>query len=454
MKVQRKILVLLAIIFLTGFFIRVYPAAVNGLPLGHDAYYHARVAELMKTQGFISTEPWPEGGRPHLYPPAYHATLAFLSMVSGIPVLSLIRFVLPVVSSLLILSAFWLCRQFRGERAAILAAFIVAVSPFFLSAYDSPELFALFLTSIATFFFLKGKYWHTGLLLGLSILFSTITVFLAMPLALLLVFERKFRKIAPLAAPAVFLAALWYLPRAAGFSCFESFIGPFFAAKDVGYWAQYFVPAVLGCVLISFALIDRVKDRFSKLWVIWTSFFSILYATYFITPALYPWKMPVFISFGFAFLLADILSTTKSRLKDFFALFFIFLFICMSVTAFKANVFRPPLDENEYALIGWSAPLGGAILANPDFCANRLMLANKSCLLDINFECVPNKKAWFDYQNFFYSEPSADFFKKYSIDYIFTASKDKKRAMLEEHADKIYASWTDSLDSAIYGVVK
>lgn len=452
---DKIVFLVLSLIFLAGLFIRVYPAAVSDMPLGHDTSYHARVAELVKEKGIIAEEPWLEGGRPYVYPPGYHILLAAVSILSGLPTLSVIRFILPLFSALLILSVFLITREFRGDKTALLSAFLIAASPFLLSAYDSPEIIALFLASLSAFFFLKEKYLHTGLLLGISVLFSAFTVFLAFPLALLLVWERKFGKIAELSAIPVLFAAAWYIPKASAFSCFDGFIGPFFTAKDaIGFWTQYFIPVILGCVLISFALSERIKDRFSRLWAIWILFFTAIYLTYFISPAFYPWRMPPFIAFGFAFLLADALMATRNRFKDYFALFFIFLFVCSSFAVFRTNVMRVALDENEYAQIEWGGSLNGTILANPLFCANFQTLTGKKCLLDLNYECVPDKQKWFDFQNFFYSEPSASFFKNYAIDYIFMASKDQKRAMLEENADKVYSSWTDSFDSAVYKVVK
>lgn len=452
---DKKVFLVLFVIFLAGFFIRVYPAAVNDRPLGHDTSYHARVAELVKEKGTITEEPWLEGGRPYIYPPGYHILLASLSVLSGLPVLTVIRFVLPLFSALLILSVFFIVRKFRNSKTALLSAFLIAASPFLLSAYDSPEIIALFLVSLSLFFFLREKYLHTGIFLGISVLFSAFTVFLAFPLALLLAWERKFGKIAELSVLPVLLAAAWYIPRASAVSCFEGFIGPFFTAKDViGFWTQYFIPVVLGCVLISFALLNKLKDRFSKFWAIWVVFFTALYLTYFISPSLYPWRMPPFIAFGFAFLLPDALLTAANKFKSYFEVFFISLFVFSTFAVFSTNVMRTSLDDNEYSLINWSKSLNGTTLANPVLCANFQTLTGKKCLLDLNFECIPNKQSWFEYQNFFYSEPSASFFKKYDIDYIFMASNNQKRAMLEENADKIYSSWTDSFDSAIYKVVK
>lgn len=464
---MKKIYLLLALVLAAGGMLRLYHALAFEMPLGSDSYYHARVAKLVLDIGAIpSEEPWPEGGRPHIYPPLYHLLLSLASMLSGISVLGIARFALPIFSLLTVLPVYYLVSKFRDGSTALLAAFFTALSPALIfTSYDSPQVISIFLAAFAAYAFLKERYYLAGLFLGFAYLLNSFSALaISAPLAIMLVSERKYKKLFDLfMAPAIFALA-WYLPRLGSFSCLDNGIGPHFIGAGLSSWLAQETLVIVAALAIAYALFDRVTDRFRKFWGIWVLFFTIVFLTHFITPSLYPWRQDVFIAFGFGVLLADVL-LNSSRRKVFFTVFFVLLFAVGSKMVFDSQYMRPALQDGEYSLVSWvdkNVPGNASTLAYHDMCAGVLALTNKSCLLDISFECIQNRSAWFDYAEFFWYRNQTQmegFFAKYRPDYVLYGMANPNRPLLEGLGpDKVYVSWQCAerctRDAAAYRVAK
>lgn len=459
MKIKPLYMVLL-VIFLAAFFMRIYPAYIHDNPIKYDSYYHIRVAELVKEKGTIPLEePWPRGGREHYYPPLYHLTLAFLSAILSISIFDITRFLLPIISSLIVLSSFWLSYKFRNMTTALFVAFFMAFSPFILNAsYESPEIIGLFLACFAVFFLLKEKYLFSGILIGIGLLFNTIFgIFVSIAFLIFLLYERKFKEATITLSIPFVLGLLWHFPHLSKIAILHPSEVLTFISTEISPWAWHFTPAILGIAVIPFILIKWAPkrkykmDRYQKFWIIWVCFFLIVFLSHFITPSFYPWRMPLYLSFGFSFLLADVLFKIKYKpaiTNTILTCFFIIVFVSSTFFLISSNNLRPPLDDNEYLMMDWiKTNLGenSVVLSDSVFCSNILTFADVSCLTDINFESIPDKDAWVEYESFFLGLNDSEielFLEKYNdISHIIFASKYSERENLEQFSDKIYASW-------------
>ncbi|GEM_PF-1810815 len=455
--------IILAIVLIAGLFVRIYPTLSFATPLKYDTYYHARVASLMETQGpLITQEPWPEGGRPHFYPPLYHLLLILGSFLTFNTVLNASRFILPFFAALIPLTGFWFVRELKGDYAALIAAFLLAFNSFFLDAsYDSPELFGLLLLPFIAYFLLKEKYLQAGLALAISFMFSIFFgVYASAAFLIFLIYEGKFKKVHhKLFGPSAIFLVLWYLPRLGDLGHLDVAIGSTFISKSLGAWALTYTPVIIAALLILFILMKylpkiRYKaDRYDTLWTIWTIFFTGMFLTFLVTPVAYPWRMPLYISMGFTFLIANMLANVKYKSKNVLKVAAVLILVVF--TAVPAAIFigsgnlRPALDQNEYQMMQWmnaTIDNNSLILSDSVFCSNIITLTGKKCALDINFESIPDKNRWIDYTNFFESPQDAVsaglFLEKYSkLNYVVYANKYGNRNAMDVVADRIYSSW-------------
>jgi len=457
MKIN-KVLALLIIIFAVGTLLRLYPAALSDKPLRFDTYYHVRVAEIMKETGAIPvSDPWPFGGRPHIYPPLYHISLAAASIASGASVLDVSRFFLPIISSITILGVFWFVRNFRNERTALIASFLFAFNPFLISSsYESPQVIGLLLSLFAVYFLMRKRYLYCGLLLGVIYLFNVfIALIIAAPVILLLLFERRLKQAAITAAPLALFIALWYLPRLDALYCLNNWIGPLFIAKGAGMWVMFSTPAFVALALISVTLLDSIGDRYRRFWLLGTTVFMLIFLTHFFTPVLHPWRLDSILMFSFIFVFADAVADMKRKKQFFFCVYVLASLFTLSVM-YHSWLFDRPLTQNEYALIDYTATLPPNIvpLATHDLCANIMTLTNRSCLLDINFECIPNPDLWYDYETVLWSGNSEEIrilLEKHSVRALALSGGDAvQRLVTPLDVDKRFAAWLPNTPDASY----
>src|SRR3989338_11011724 len=354
---KQLFIIAVLLIFISGSAIRVAPTIVYDKPLKYDSYYHVRVAELLKETGNIpEVFPYPKTGRPHLYPPLYHVLLGFISFAIGLSVIDSVRLLLPFMASIIPIGVLWFAtKRYNYSTTALLAMFFVSFSPFFLtSSFDSPELISIFISIFAINYFLQEKYMQASMLYGVSFLFSALSsIYTAIPLVILLLSEKNFKKIAILLSiPAVTMAA-WYLPRFELLYAFDNSFGTIFVEKTIDFWTKFYTPFIVGSVISAFALFNLQMDRTRKLWIIWTLFFITVFLTHFVTPAFHPWRMPIYLNLGFAFLLSDTLTHNRHRLKSLFAIFFVLSFFLISMNVYESRILKPPLPNNEYDMISW-----------------------------------------------------------------------------------------------------
>jgi len=458
---QTRLILILMLIFIAGSFIRLYPAAVSDKPLRFDTYYHVRVAELIKETGFIPNfDPWPAGGRPHTYPPLYHISLALTSVAFNVPVIEVSRFFLPVLASLTIPVAFWFARKFRNEKTALIAAFLLAISPYLISSsYESPQVIGLLLALPLAYFMMNSKYLYSGMLVSVIFLFNTfIALFLSAVILIFLLSEKRFKAMAKTFWVPAIVLALFFLPRLDAFSCSNFWIGPFFISKSADAWVKFVTPAFLAMVLIPIALIKGKTDRYRRFWYAWVGLSIVLFLSHYLTPIFHPWRQDSILMFGLVFFFAEAVSG-----KDKKSLFFLAVFALVSLFALNSMyhswLFDRPLTSNEYSLINYVSTLPQNVvpLANHDVCSNLMTLTNRSCLLDTNFECIPDAKKWYDYENFFWvrdSEQMRAILSAYSVNTVAFAGGDwAQSVIIPLDVNKQYSAWLPNTpDATLYEI--
>ncbi|MFH1225571.1 MAG: STT3 domain-containing protein [Candidatus Diapherotrites archaeon] len=154
MRYWKHLLLILALALL----LRLAPVALHGMPQSHDAPFHIRMAGIVADSGQVPRIDASLGSRPNNYPPLYHVLVAELSLLTGISVQGVVMLLLPVLSSLVVLSVFVFVRRAAGEKNALIAALLAAVAtPLIVGAYDSPENAVFFFLPLVLLLMHMGK---------------------------------------------------------------------------------------------------------------------------------------------------------------------------------------------------------------------------------------------------------------------------------------------------------
>jgi len=445
---------ILLVIFLTGSFLRISPVTQFDNPLKYDSYYHIRVVELIKDTGTVPMyEPWPYEGRPHIYPPLYHLIIFSISAITSISIVDVIRFFLPIISSLTILVTFWLVQSFSTKNAALFASLFMALNPYLITgSYDSPQVIGLMLSLLAVYFLLNKKYLYCSLVLAPIFLVNTFSaLMISLPIFIYLLVTKQAKAIPTVFIFSIALFLIWYLPRLNLLYCSDNSLGTFFIGKAIGGAEGQHAMITLIPLLASFALINKVKGQLFKFYLIWVLIFAALIFSFIFTYAFQPWRQSIYLSFGFSIFLALILDNLGRLKKLIFLLLFtsLFLFSIFFFINYLGLELSPPLSTQEYMLIDWAGrnlPDSSIPLAHHDVCAGLMTLTNKTCVLDISFECIQNKTAFYNYENFFWLENPVEiqnFLRAQPITHIlYRPSQFNEKALEQTEVNKIYSSWS------------
>lgn len=178
---------ILVIIILLGIFVRLTPIfSMQGTlsklgqyyPTSDDGFFHQHIINEILEYGHIpDPNPLSWLGHPATYPPLYHYTVAYISILTHQPSW-FVFFIFPVFIGLIsIISVYLLCRKLYGPIGGIVAAGTVAFSQ--LIALDTnvgtglPSALAIPLFILSSYFILKGGLHYSilaGLVYGLSCL--------------------------------------------------------------------------------------------------------------------------------------------------------------------------------------------------------------------------------------------------------------------------------------------
>ncbi|MBI4214461.1 hypothetical protein HY546_00545 [archaeon] len=441
---------MLLIVVASAAIVRFSPVIAYDKPLKFDSYFHARIVPLYDPLP-PTTIPWPEGGRPNFYPPVYHYMLAAASLMFE-NVLEATRFLLPFFAVLTVPLVFLMVRRFKGDTAALMAAYLIAIAPHSLAtSYDSPQVIGLFLAIPAFYFFSRGALLKTSAVLAFIFLLDPFPAIMFSLTAVLVLFwtRKDAASAAKNAARLISLPALsmlaWFGTRTNAFSCMENSVGTYFLGLLAPRWLDPQAPLLFVLLLIVVYFAFRARhhlDLYDKFWLAWSLIGAALFFSYPITVYFHPWRHDTLMLFGL-YLLAPAL-LMKARLKPLFLFTYSALPVLASLMIILSASFTPPLPPNDYTAMDWLAKRPAPLLAHPDFCAGYQTLTGQACKLDIYLECIPDREKWFALENVYYADsrqPVIDALNRYGITHL--VYPDSLPPYIEGAGfDKLYSSWS------------
>jgi len=236
----------LAVLFATllGAFVRLAPVLGSGFPLNDGGLFYTLIGDLQAGSYVLpAVTTYNQASIPFIYPPLSFYLTGFLSDVSGLPVLELLRF-LPALVSIATIPAFYLLasRLLESRTAGTIAAVSFALLPtafdFMIVGGGLPRalgfLFAILTLHQAACLFSGGgraQIASTAILASLTVLTHPVVAwFMVYSLAVLLLFKARSRRglavSALVAVGAIILAAPWWMTSIARHG-FEPFLAAF-----------------------------------------------------------------------------------------------------------------------------------------------------------------------------------------------------------------------------------
>lgn len=413
--------------------IRVHPPLSNDFPVNFDSIYHARIGQTVAETGWVPSWDYAAGGRPHLYPPLYHLTLGYGSIITGVPVLELIKYILPFISVLLILPVFFLIKKYRNMEAATLGAAVVALNPIITAqAYDSPQLFGLLLFPLLVYYFLKGKYFVGGGLFAVCILFNyfiAITIAVVFTVFSLLKFMKGDRMTIVyctlIAAIGVGLASPWLLVSlsSAG-ECFD----PSTAVSSItGAGIEYLLIIAPFVAFLGFSLLYWLRkrdDEYTLIWRVALALGTIGFLVSLFIPQLHPYDQFLLFGFSLVFIIPEL------RLEKKYIIIIMAILLVGSILAVLQV--KPALSDDDLRATYWIRDNveSANILANPEISGviNTLTMSPSiRTEFDLFLECIPDSARWSESYGALMTtdvNQAKDSLEKYNIDYVIVGARD------------------------------
>jgi len=439
---NRRTAFALLILVIASFAIKLYPPLTNNFLVNFDSLYHARIGQIVADTSWVPSFDYATGGRPQLYPPLYHLLLGYSSIVSGIPVIELIKYVLPFISALLVLPAFYLIRKFRDDETALLGAAFMAFNPIIAAqSYDSPQLFGLLLFPIIVRFFIKGDYLICGGLLALSTLFN---YFVTGTIAIIMIAfgvikwlagrrtlesygkEKRYLIYACLTIViALGLISPWLLVSIsrAGNCVDLSTAVLSITSAGIGY-LLIMAPFVAVLGLIFLYGTHNSRDDYALIWRVALGLSVAGFLLSIAIPQLHPYDQLLMAGFSLAFILPELKMRESSNMA------LIALGVLTSLLVVSA--ITPALSEGDLAAVYWIKENvnEGTILANPEISATINTVTMSRSIrteFDLFLECLPDSKRWSDMYGTLKTSDSVkalQILKQYSVDYVIVGDRD------------------------------
>ncbi len=412
--------------------VKIHPAISNDFPVNFDSIYHTRIGQTVADTGGIPAWDYVAGGRPHLYPPLYHLILGYSSTLSGIAIIDLIKFILPLVSALLVLTTFFLVSKFRDDKIAIWAAAIMAFNPIVTSqSYDSPHLFGLLILPVLAYYFLKRNYFAGGGLFALCILFNYgISMMIAAVIILFSIVQYlKGNKEPALYAFLIMIlgvglvSPLLLVSASRMGECFD----PSTIVASVNEPGTSYLWMILpGLLIVGALILYPVMKKKGEYICFWRTAFVLSLAGFvasLFVPQLHPYDQLLLFGFSGTFLLADIKLKKKYKLA--------IMGLLIIATVFSVMAVKPALSTDDVIVANWIKDnADGVVLANLEVSGTINMLVRSErieTIFDQFLECVPNKQRWVNVNKaFLSSDPveSQNVLDSYDVKYVVISSMD------------------------------
>ncbi len=420
-------------LFLLSLSIRIYPPLTNDFLVNFDSIYHARIGQIVAETGWVPSWDYAAGGRPHLYPPLYHLLLGYTSIISGIPAIELVKYILPLASALLILPIFFLIRKYRSVEAAVLGAAFTALNPIITAqSYDSPQIFGLLLFPLIAYCLLRGRYILGGGILATCILFNyfiSLTIVAVITVFSLIKLGRG-RRLSLLYAALIItigvgLVSPWLL---VSFSRAGKCFDPSTAVSSVTSAGMGYLLIMAPFVtLIGFGLLYWLRKRNDDYMLFWRVVLGLAVVGFLLSlifPQLHPYDQLLLFGFSLCFVLPE------ARLERRYVIIVLVVMLVMSFLA--VAMVRPALSNDDLAVIYWIRDhiRDSTVLANPEISGainTLLMSPSIRTEFDLFLECIPDSTRWERmYHVLKTSDPeeARNILGRYGVDYVVVDARD------------------------------
>ncbi len=421
----------LAVVVITAMMLRFYPAMQSTHYMKFDSYYHYSIAKLMQEKGIITWEPFPQDGRPHLYPPGYHLLLIFISML-GVPLAAAVKYALPAVFSLSLFLVYWFVKKNYSRQQALITSFLMAVNPVLITeSFGSPQSIAFPFFILSLHFLLKKQKLKAGLTMGLSSLFTPMGfVYFSIPLITYELYASRKKAfkflVSILTIPLAWLALISNMLYSYSSTAFE------YLARGVKFM-QFINPWYLALSAIPLSLVGKPRKEASKVFLIFTATSIFFYFSFYFTKIFHSWRQPFFLMIAISFIAGEVFVKNKKA----FVVFTAILLLMLSSLSF------PGLSQSDYLAVN-QLKQGDLVLAGHDTSAVILAETKANTMLDISFENIENKTSFRELEDFFWKStpsPLQPVIDKYKFNKVLINSNAWSDKLLDElNISKVYVS--------------
>lgn len=439
---QKKIVKFLVLILLIGVLLRFTPVMLFGTQMSYDAPYHQRIAEKVFESKEIPLMDESLGGRENIYPPLYSVFQNIIHYSTGFDFFFLGMILLPIISVLTILTVFVFVRRYAGERKALLAAFLTAVSSSLIAyAYDSPENIVFFFLPAVILLFNEKKSKMAAGIYASGLLWNYLII-IASVIPLIFYLRKKLKELFYVFLGLILVVIYYFVFH--GESVFYN--------QDINLGMDFvslsFKPAFFASVLISYILIIPLiyfiwKKGIPKKVNYWKYFIFlslIALTTVLLTPFLRVWEQIKFLSLSSIIVLACI-QVFDRKVKIYAGIYVLVLFCSALVMCFQG--FYPSTKKQDFHSMEFLEEFTekGSILAEPSFSEH---MRNKTelderILTSLYFENTGKNsflKESLTYLTFQEIENEKEFFEKSGLRFIVLNFEDKAVRNTEKIEEK------------------
>lgn len=433
-SLNKKIILALALILILATLMRALPLIFQPLEamVGPDPYFHARLSEqTINEKSLPFYDALSHQGRYYSYAPLFHALFASFSLISGLPVILLVKLIPVLYGAMAVLLVFVFARRiFAQEKEKNFIALFSALSLAIMGlhvmrtvSYARPDGLSLLIIPAIIFLFHYKKF-KSAMLLSIAqvLLHPLSTAFLLSFLVIYTVIKKALKKeiaLKPLIAIIavtliVFLAWLFSLPY--DLSQYVSSISLESSEMGALSFLQVFAFLTFSWLFILVAVFKLKEKLFLKAWFGFALLFGI-----FATRLALHWSIPsaLMAGFGLAFLKEKTLPYTK-------AFYFLVFVLALMALVFHVTDERLFWHESESKAVLWlkeNSDINATIASAWDRGHALAYFTQRKVLIDGYFEFAPDleerNKAWKTMAQSSDCGKILEQAEKFSVDYFF-----------------------------------
>ncbi len=407
-------------------------------PLSWDVWYHLTVSRQFSKGGFLwdAASFGPEG-RPHTYPPLFHAVTAFLYVLTGVDLVTLAKVLTPFIFSSIVVSFYLLVKEVFDEKTALLSCLFASVSPVLLDRgiTYTPETLSFVFINLGLFFFWKSQWKVAGIFGGLlilthglsSVVFFSFLFFYCL-VSLFILKENYLTVLFGTLAVSLLVSSFWIL---------RSY--PSFVPKGFAYPLTLY-PEKLGWiqVLLAFLGLTYLSREKKSVFIISFAVPLLLLSQYSLS---LPYRFVEFIVFPISMLAGMFLSQSTHGLK---AASLVFLFaISFAQGYWSVEKYQPVVTSEEVAAFSWlnlNSVKGYTVISEWKTSPILAFFSERTTVKGGYQFGAPMISERTEDTEKFYAEYPEYLFLKYEISCIFYGIEERSAGYTEPPFDKVYST--------------